>query len=88
MSDRLRSIVRTVVPGAWSVLVLWLVSLGLPQTATVWLGSDLVVTQVVQIVSATVVYAAVRWVEPRLPDWATRILLGSAKPPTYTPPAT
>ena len=85
MSDRIRSIVRTFVPGLWSVLVLWLASLGVPQSWTDWLGSDQVVTQVVQIVAAGLVYAFVRWVEPRLPDWLTRLLLGSAKPPTYTP---
>jgi hypothetical protein len=84
MSDYLRSVLRTVLPGAWSVLVLWLASLGLPSSFTDWLGSDQVVTQVVQVVSVAVVYAFVRWIEPHIPDWATRILLGSAKPPTYT----
>lgn len=83
MSDRLRSFVRTVLPGAWSVLVLWLVSVGLPQGFGDWLGSDTVVTQVVQVASAAVVYAFMRWVEPHMPDWLTRILLGSAQTPTY-----
>jgi hypothetical protein len=86
MSDGLRSFIRTVLPGAWSVLVLWLVSLGLPQTWADWLASDQVVTQVVQIVSLAAVYAVTRWVEPLLPDWLTRVLLGSATPPTYTEP--
>lgn len=84
MSDWLRSVVRTLLPGAWSVLVLWLASIGLPQSFTDWLGSDQVVTQVVQMVSLAVVYGFVRWVEPRMPDWLTRLLLGSVKPPTYT----
>jgi hypothetical protein len=84
MSDWLRSLVRTVLPGAWSVLVLWLASLGVPQAWTDWLGSDQVVTQVVQIAAAAVVYGGVRWVEPHLPAWLTRVLLGSAQPPTYT----
>jgi hypothetical protein len=87
MSDWLRSVVRTVLPGAWSVFVLWLVSVGLPQSFTDWLSSDQVVTQVVQVVSVAVVYGFVRWVEPHIPDWLTRVLLGSAKPPTYTDPA-
>jgi len=86
MSDWIRSVVRTVLPAAWSVLVLWLASIGLPQSFTDWLGSDQVVTQLVQIVTAGAVYAAVRWVEPHLPDWLTRVLLGSAKPPTYVDP--
>lgn len=85
MSDWLRSLLRTVLPGAWSVLVLWLASIGLPDSFTSWLASDQVVTQVVQIVSLAVVYAAARWVEPHLPEWATRVLLGSARPPTYKP---
>ena len=83
MTDWLRSVVRTAFPAAWSVFVLWLVSVGLPQSFTDWLTSDQVVTQVVQVVSAAVVYAFIRWVEPHLPDWLTRVLLGSAKPPTY-----
>lgn len=86
MSDWLRSLLRTVLPGAWSVLVLWLASIGLPDSFTAWLGSDQVVTQVVQIASAAVVYAFLRWVEPRMPDWLTRVFLGSARPPTYTEP--
>lgn len=85
MTDGLRSFVRTVLPGAWSVLVLWLVSLGVPQAWTDWLGSDQVVTQVVQVASAAVVYAFLRWVEPRLPDWLTRVFLGSAQQPRYLP---
>lgn len=83
MSDRLRSWLRTVLPGAWSVLVLWLVSLGLPQSFADWLNSDVVVTQVVQVASAAVVYAFLRWVEPHLPDWLTRVFMGSAKQPQY-----
>lgn len=83
MSDRLRSWLRTVLPGAWSVLVLWLVSLGLPQSFADWLNSDAVVTQVVQVAAGAVVYAFLRWVEPVLPDWLTRIFMGSAKQPQY-----
>ncbi|MFI0469565.1 hypothetical protein ACH347_36305 [Saccharopolyspora sp. 5N102] len=33
------------------------------------------------------VYAALRKIEPRLPSWVTRLLLGSNTPPTYEPPA-
>lgn len=84
MPDYLRSLVRTVLPGAWSVLVLWLASIGLPQSFTDWLTSDQVVTQLVQVASVAVVYAFVRWIEPHMPDWLTRLLLGSAAAPTYT----
>lgn len=84
MSDYVRSVLRTVLPGAWAAVVLWLVSLGLPQSAADWLSSEGVATKVVEVATLAVVYAFVRWVEPRLPDWLTRVLLGSAKPPTYT----
>lgn len=83
MSDWLRSVVRTVLPGAWTALVLWLVSLGLPQGFTDWLNSETVVTQVVQLAAFAVVYGFVRFIEPHIPDWMTRLFLGSAKAPTY-----
>lgn len=86
MSDWLRSVLRTVLPGAWSAVVLWLASLGLPQAAVDWLNSESVATQVVQLVQLgvfAIVYGFVRWVEPYLPDWLTRVFLGSAKQPQY-----
>jgi hypothetical protein len=30
-------------------------------------------------------YALCRWFEPRMPDWLTRALLGSARAPVYQP---
>lgn len=83
MSDWLRSVLRTVLPGAWSAVVLWLASLGLPQVAVDWLNSETVATQVVQLAVFAIVYGFIRWVEPYIPDWLTRVFLGSAKPPTY-----
>jgi hypothetical protein len=81
MSDRFISWLRTVVPVAWSALVAWLVSLGVPDFVTGALGSagELVMLPIV----LGVAYPLVRWIEPRLPDWLTRVLLGSAQPPTY-----
>lgn len=85
MSDKLRSWVRTVMPGAWAALVVFLVKeLGLPASASVWLSSAPVVDAVTNVAALAAVYAFVRWIEPRLPDWLTRALLGSAKPPSYT----
>jgi hypothetical protein len=84
MTDWLRSVVRTVMPGAWSIVVLWLAKVGLPDAAVAWLSSDDVRGKVVDLVALAVVYGFVRWVEPKLPDWLTRALLGSAKAPTYT----
>jgi hypothetical protein len=82
MSDRITSIIRTVVPGAWAALVAWLVGLGVPAAVTdavSGLGGE-----VTQLVALAVVYAVVRWIEPHLPSWLGVLLLGSAKTPTYT----
>lgn len=83
MSDWLRSVLRTVLPGAWSAVVLWLASLGLPQVAVDWLNSESVATQVVQLAVFAIVYGFIRYIEPHIPDWLTRVFLGSAKPPVY-----
>lgn len=88
MSDRLISWLRTVVPGLWAALVAWLVTLGVPTYVTDALdGAGALV--VVPIVLG-VVYPILRAAEARLPDWLTRVLLGSPRPPTYRnnkPPA-
>lgn len=85
MSDRLTSLVRTAVPTLWSALVAWVVAkFGLSGALAgilAGLGEQLVVPAVL-----AVVYAVLRWVEPRLPNWLTRILLGSARPPRYGQP--
>jgi hypothetical protein len=81
MSDRFISWLRTVFPVAWSALIAWLASLCVPTFITGALGAagELVVLPIV----LGVVYPLVRWIEPRLPAWLTRVLLGSARPPTY-----
>jgi hypothetical protein len=83
MSDRVVGWLRTVFPGAWSALISWLITLGLPDIVTGALGNagELVVLPIV----LAIVYPLVRWIEPYLPDWLTRVLLGSAISPTYTP---
>lgn len=80
-SQRLTAWLRTVVPGAWSALLAWLVSLGVPHQLIDPAG-NLGQTVLVPLALAGV-YAALRWAEPRLPDWARRILLGAAQSPTY-----
>jgi hypothetical protein len=88
MSDKLTAWVRTVVPALWSALVAWLVSLGLPPAVTDAIASMsdeatmLVVLGGVPAV-LSVVYAALRWLELRMPAWLARILLGSIKTPNY-----
>jgi 4-amino-4-deoxy-L-arabinose transferase-like glycosyltransferase len=81
MSDRLTAWVRTVVPALWATLVAWLVSLGLPPAVT---GAAAGLVDVLVVPGALAsVYALLRWLEPRTPDWLTRVLLGSARPPIY-----
>jgi hypothetical protein len=57
------------------------VSLGAPAYLSDALGAatNLVVLPIV----LGVVYPLLRSIEANLPDWLTRILLGSAQPPTY-----
>jgi hypothetical protein len=83
VSDRLTAWVRTIVPGLWSALVAWLVSLGLPPAVTD-AAAGLVDVLVVPAALAAV-YALLRWVEPRLPTWLTVVLLGSSRTPAYGP---
>ncbi|GGU84959.1 hypothetical protein [Lentzea flava] len=81
MSDTVIAWLRTVVPGAWAALISGLVSLGAPAYLTDALGNatGLVVLPIV----LGVVYPLLRKIEASLPDWLTRILLGSAQPPSY-----
>lgn len=82
MTDLLTGWVRTIVPTVWAAVVAWAVSLGLPEEFADELNG-LAGTLLVPLVLAAV-YALIRWVEPRLPDWLSRFLTGSAKTPTYT----
>lgn len=83
MSDALTSWVRTNVPALWSALIAWLVTLGLPESFGEALGglADILLVPVV----LAVVYAAIRWLEPRLPDGLSMLLTGSPRTPHYTP---
>lgn len=83
MSNKLTSWVRTVVPGLWSALIAWLITLGLPESVGEALGG-LTDTIIVPAVLA-VVYAAIRWIEPRIPVWLRRALAGSTRTPSYEP---
>lgn len=81
MGDRLRSWLRTVVPGVWAALLGWLASLGAPDVVLDALGG--VPGQALVLVALAVVYPLARWVEERLPRWARRLLLGGSTSPTY-----
>lgn len=81
----LTSIIRTLVPALWGTVLTWVIGVA-PALAPLegqLLGlADLAVP----IITAVIVgawYALWRWLEPKLPDWLTRAVLGSAKTPTY-----
>ena len=81
----LTAILRTVVPALWGSFIAWLVGL-LPLLAP--FQSDLtgLADIALPVITAVIIgawYAFWRWLEPRLPDWLTRAVLGSAKTPTY-----
>lgn len=80
----LTSWLRTVVPALWSVAVAWAVS-RIPLVGQFVNELNLLGNLVVVPVVLGAVYAALRWVEPKIPAWLTRVLLGSAKSPTYAP---
>ena len=81
----LTSILRTVVPLLWGSFIGWLLGLipALEPLRETLLGyGDFAVPFIGALITGAW-YALWRWLEPRLPDWLTRILLGSAKAPTY-----
>lgn len=81
----LTPILRTIIPALWGSLIGWcltVVPILEPLRADLLAYGDLAVP----FISALLIgawYAVCRWLEPHLPDWLTRILLGSAKTPVY-----
>ncbi|MGN7250038.1 hypothetical protein [Arthrobacter sp. SAFR-014] len=78
-------LLRTLVPALWGSLITWLIGV-LPILAPMegdLRGLGTVITVVVTAVIIGAWYAFWRWLEPRLPDWLTRAVLGSAKTPVY-----
>lgn len=90
VSGYVLSILRTLVPGAWGALVGWLL------TNVPWLADALQLDEGdassvpawVYVLAMTGWYALWRKLEPHLPAWATRILLGANTAPRYIAPAT
>ena len=79
------SILRTIVPALWGSVIGWALTL-LPVLEP--LRADLLAYGdfAVPVIAAVIIggwYALWRWLEPLLPDWLTRILLGSAQAPVY-----
>lgn len=90
MGTILLSFLRTVVSYIWGLVITWLITV-LPVLQP--LENDLLslgtlALPVVAAVISAAWYAFWRWLEPRLPDWLTAALLGSAKTPTYSATAT
>lgn len=91
LSDRAVALLRTAVPALWgtvtAALLGWLATY-LPTELHEALADALAAP----VVSAVVVAAAIAawyWVwrrlEPHIPDWLTRVVLGSARTPIYAP---
>lgn len=86
MSDKVTAYLRTAVPALWGSLVTWLLATWvLPQEVVDLLTSDVLVAAVTALV-VLAWYALWRWAEPHLPAWFTRLVLGSARTPTYVEP--
>ncbi|MFF3065939.1 hypothetical protein ACFVQ3_15440 [Oerskovia sp. NPDC057915] len=89
ISDRAVSWLRTVVPVLWGSAVAAILRAitphlpgGLGAALADWLGAE---TTLALVTAAAIAawYALWRWAEPRIPDWLTRVVLGSAQTPTY-----
>jgi hypothetical protein len=81
----LTSILRTLVPALWGSLIAWLIGV-LPILAPLepqLAGLSDVLLPVLTAVIIGAWYALWRWLEPRLPNWLTRAVLGSSKAPVY-----
>lgn len=81
------SILRTVVPVLWGSLIGWLLGLlpALEPLREPLLGYGNVLATILAAVLIAAWYTFWRWLEPKLPDWLTRAVLGSAKAPVYFP---
>lgn len=81
----LTSVLRTLIPIWWGSFVLWLLTLvpALDPIRDLLLGQEALIVNGVVAIALGGWYALTRWLEQYLPDWATRILMGAATPPTY-----
>ena len=84
LSDKVVSLLRTVVPVIWGSAIAWLLTvISVPAPVGSFLTNQ---TDLVVVASITLWYAAFRWLEPKLPAWLTRIVLGSNQTPSYAVP--
>lgn len=89
LGDRGASFLRTAIPSLWGTVVASVLAWALPllpgdvgEALSTLLASDVVVALLVTA-SIAIWYALARWIEPRIPDWLTRLVLGSAAAPMY-----
>jgi hypothetical protein len=81
----LTALLRTLVPALWGSLIAWLIGV-LPILAPLETDLNGLADIILPVLTAVIIgawYAFWRWLEPRLPDWLTRAVLGSAKTPVY-----
>lgn len=85
MVDKIPAYLRTIVPSLWGSLLAWLLinAAWIPDTVDTWLASEPTVAVIVSLTIGAW-YALWRWLEPRLPAWFTRLVLGSNLTPTYS----
>lgn len=89
LGDRGASYLRTFVPIVWGAIVAQLLAWAAPLLpGDVGASLDQLLSSEVALGFITAVAVAVwywlwRLIEPRLPDWLTRLVLGSAAAPTY-----
>lgn len=84
MSDYIASILRTIVPASWGALIAWVVTqVALPEVVAEFVASA-AVSGFITAVAIGGWYALWRKIEPRVPAWLVTVVLGYAKPPTYT----
>lgn len=81
----LTSFLRTVVPALWGSLIGWLLSVAPvlePLRELLLSQADLLIPILGAVIIAAW-YQFWRWLEPLLPAWLVRAVLGSAKTPVY-----
>lgn len=81
------SILRTFIPYAWGIIigsVLSAVPVLEPLRDQLLAYGDLAVPVIALILSG-LWYTFWRWLEPKIPAWIVRLVLGSAKTPIYEP---
>lgn len=79
------SLLRTFISWVWALFIGWLLlvmPIFQPFEEQLLALPALALPTLIAVIAAAW-YALWRWLEPKLPDWLTRALLGSAKAPAY-----